>query len=279
MSNQKSVPEQWHIRTLTYRMADALVIVIGWYLACQKFGNEAGEGQALLMTSSILAFHFVGEITGMYRNWRGARVDKEVMCGALTWLVTLPLLVTGIVFFAKTAINLEFLLGWLALSLASMVIVRVALRGIQSALAVRGLNTRSFAIVGVNELSFRVAKNIKDAPEMGLKLVGFYDDRADDRTPRIHPKTGNKIGEIEELVQLARKGEVDTIYITFPMRAEDRIRGVLDRLADSATSVYIVPDIFVFELLHSRWSDIVACLPSSSMCCCGLAFGSSFSSF
>lgn len=137
-----------------------------------------------------------------------------------------------------------------------MVVVRIGLRAIQAALALRGINTRSFAIVGVNELSFRVAKNIENAPEMGLKLVGFYDDRDDERTPGIHPKIGKKVGDIEELVQRARKGEVDTVYITFPMRAEDRIRGVLDRLADSAASVYIVPDFFVFELLHSRWTDI-----------------------
>ena len=71
MSNQKSVPEQWHIRTLTYRMADAAVIVVGWLLACQKFGNEATQTPPLLLAGSILTFHFVGEITGMYRNWRG----------------------------------------------------------------------------------------------------------------------------------------------------------------------------------------------------------------
>jgi putative colanic acid biosynthesis UDP-glucose lipid carrier transferase len=40
------------------------------------------------------------------------------------------------------------------------------------------------------------------------------------------------------------------------MRAEDRIRGVLSKLADSTASVYIVPDFFVFQLLHSRWTDI-----------------------
>jgi putative colanic acid biosynthesis UDP-glucose lipid carrier transferase len=40
------------------------------------------------------------------------------------------------------------------------------------------------------------------------------------------------------------------------MRAEDRIRNVLNRLGDSTVSVYIVPDFFVFELLHSRWTNI-----------------------
>ena len=46
------------------------------------------------------------------------------------------------------------------------------------------------------------------------------------------------------------------IYITFPMRAEDRIKEVLERLSDTTASVYLAPDFFVFELLHSRWTNI-----------------------
>jgi putative colanic acid biosysnthesis UDP-glucose lipid carrier transferase len=40
------------------------------------------------------------------------------------------------------------------------------------------------------------------------------------------------------------------------MRAENRIRGVLEQLSDTTASVYIVPDFFVFQLLFSRWSDL-----------------------
>ena len=40
------------------------------------------------------------------------------------------------------------------------------------------------------------------------------------------------------------------------MRAERRIRNVLARLADTTASVYIVPDFFVFELLHARWTNV-----------------------
>ena len=48
------------------------------------------------------------------------------------------------------------------------------------------------------------------------------------------------------------------------MRAEERIRGVLDELGDTTASVYIVPDFFVFQLLHSRWTDILG-LPAVSV--------------
>jgi putative colanic acid biosynthesis UDP-glucose lipid carrier transferase len=64
------------------------------------------------------------------------------------------------------------------------------------------------------------------------------------------------MGSLDRLVRRARRGNVDIVYITFPMRAEERIRDVLAQLADTTASVYIVPDFFVFELLHARWTNI-----------------------
>ena len=47
------------------------------------------------------------------------------------------------------------------------------------------------------------------------------------------------------------------VFITFPMRAErsDSTSARIE-LADSTASVYIVPDFFVFQMLHARWSQI-----------------------
>jgi putative colanic acid biosynthesis UDP-glucose lipid carrier transferase len=72
----------------------------------------------------------------------------------------------------------------------------------------------------------------------------------------VPAELGSHVGNLDELVEQARQGKVCTIYITFPMRAEQRIRGVLARLSDTTASVYVVPDFFVFELLHSRWTNI-----------------------
>ena len=252
----KSVQEQWHIRTLTYRLADAIVIIVGWLLATASLAPTADQNYALAMTVTILVFHFVGEITGMYRNWRGVTVDKEVMCAFLTWLITLPILVTIVVLIGIPAIEIAFLRDWLLLTLACMAITRIGLRGIQVFLRRRGLNTRGYAIVGVSELAFQLAANIEKTPEMGLKLKGFFDDRNETRTPAIDSRVGQCVGNLNELVAQARSGAISMIYITFPMRAEDRIRVVLESLADSTASVYLVPDFFVFELLHSRWTDI-----------------------
>ena len=37
-----------------------------------------------------------------------------------------------------------------------------------------------------------------------------------------HPRLGDKVGNVQRLVEQATRGEIDRIYITLPMRAEKR---------------------------------------------------------
>jgi putative colanic acid biosynthesis UDP-glucose lipid carrier transferase len=87
-------------------------------------------------------------------------------------------------------------------------------------------------------------------------MIGFYDDRPASRLPEIPADVGLQLGNLDELVASCRNGRIDVVYITFPMRAEARIKDVLARLSNTTASVYVVPDFFVFELLHSRWTNI-----------------------
>ncbi|MEZ6135649.1 MAG: undecaprenyl-phosphate glucose phosphotransferase [Pirellulaceae bacterium] len=84
----------------------------------------------------------------------------------------------------------------------------------------------------------------------------LYDDRSKERWVEAVREESQLLGNLEALVASAKAGAVDTVFVTLPMRAESRIRWLLDELADTTASAYIVPDFFVFELLHSRWSSI-----------------------
>ncbi len=153
--------------------------------------------------------------------------------------------------FARSSI-----ISWSVLTVTMLGLVRMGLRTIASLLVVKGWTTRRCAIVGLNTLGKHLAENARNNPACGMRIVGFFDDRGTQRmldelsVPEMH------LGRIEELVRRAKAGEFDTIFITLPMRAEQRIRQVLEQLGDTTASVYIVPDFFVFELLHSRWTQI-----------------------
>lgn len=241
---------------LLYRLVDAASVAGGLALAAWVIQASAAE-YLLAGAAAIIVHYLVAELAGMYRSWRGVSGDREAFAVVFSWGFAF-LLVAAIGFASgRLAEYPRLLLGvWLLGTAMLMVVGHGLLRTLQRSFWLRGLNTKPCAIVGVTELGIQLAHNIFATPELGLKLAGYYDDRPPERGPQLPPGLKQRIGDIEDLVADARNGFIDRIYITFPMRAEERIRGVLSKLADTTASVYIVPDFFVFQLLHSRWTDI-----------------------
>lgn len=240
-----------------HRLLDAAVICLTVSVALSHTDEVGLPSLLAVAAATILVYHVAAEFSGLYRSWRGSRLRREIACVLLTWSYSMPVLLgIGLV----TKFNAEFSytskLIWVFTTPGLMVAIRIVLRKLQQRLRTHGFNTRSYAVCGVNELGIQLARNIERAPEMGLRLAGFYDDRPKDRTSNLPEEFGSRVGDLEELVHRARRGVVDIVYITFPMRAEGRIRDVLAKLADTTASVYIVPDFFVFELLHARWTNV-----------------------
>lgn len=261
MSSERQINQHASIWSIVHRVLDAVGIVLGIWAACLLAHPFDNPPQLLSAATAIIVYYLLSEITGVYRSWHGVSGEREVACAVGTWVVAMPAVLAlrgARDWFGAPAPPLAPLavVHWFAISACYIAAVRLAIRAVQRTLRAHGLNTRGFAIVGVNELGFQLARNINGMPHLGLKLVGFFDDRPADRIPNIPAEIGKTSGNISQLVDHARSGKIDMIYITFPMRAEDRIRRVLAALSDSTASVHIVPDFFVFELLHSRWTDI-----------------------
>ncbi len=253
----RHIHQQFSLVGSLFRVADMLCVAGGLAIAVNYTAAHSNADFLLPGAVAIIVHYLVSELSGMYRSWRGASVEREMVCTSLAWAVSFTIL--GTIGFATGRLegfSRILLVTWFVATPIAVVISHTILRILQRSFWVRGVNTKAFAIVGVTELGFQLARNIEESPELGLKLAGFYDDRPPDRGPEMPAGMRRRIGGISDLIDDAKAGFVDRIYITFPMRAEDRIRGVLGKLADTTASVYIVPDFFVFQLLHSRWTDV-----------------------
>ena len=240
-----------------YRLLDTAAMATMLWFAL-GFTPGASSDELIIITAvSVLVQIVAAELSGLYRSWRGVRLLGELGCVLLTWAYAAPVLLgIGLVTTYNAHFSYTTKLSWIFGAPVAMAGARFVLRKVLQRLRYRGFNTNRVAVCGLNELGVQLARNIDDAPEMGMRLVGFYDDRPADRTEAVPRDLGHHIGSLDRLVDMARGGAIDTIYITFPMRAEARIRNVLERLGDTTASVYIVPDFFVFELLHARWTNI-----------------------
>jgi len=132
----------------------------------------------------------------------------------------------------------------------------MCVRAILEAMGHRGIGLSKTAIVGSNRLGLEIARNSQASTESGLMVVGFFDDRGDGRRSKLTENLPPFLGDCDRLMEMIGAGDIDTVLITLPMRAEKRIQSVLDRLANTTASAYIVPDFFVFELMHSRWTHV-----------------------
>jgi putative colanic acid biosysnthesis UDP-glucose lipid carrier transferase len=253
------IQQRWSAAGFCYRLVDGVAIVLGLCIASRYAVWMETTYYLLAGAAAMVLFGMVAELSGTYHHLRGVSKRRELVSTLFAWGLTLLLLLAWGYFLDKYTgeYSRKMLLVWFFSAPALMIIFRICIRWLQHTLHSLGYNQRQFAIVGVTELGFQLAKNIEKLPEMGLKLAGFFDDRDDNRNPAIPSEFGERIGDLDELIAQAKDGRVDIIYLTFPMRAEERIRDVLNRLSDTTASVYVVPDFFVFQLLSSRWSDIL----------------------
>jgi putative colanic acid biosynthesis UDP-glucose lipid carrier transferase len=252
----RRIHQQISILGSLYRLADAASVAAGLGLAVWVAGTAQAD-YLLAGAAAIIVHYVVAELGGMYRSWRGVSANREAFAALSAWLVAFAIILS-VGFASDRLIGMpRVLLGiWLLGTALFLILSHGLLRTGQKSFWLRGLNTKGCAIVGVTELGIQLADNLTQMPELGLRLAGYYDDRPPERSAELPAGIRQRIGNIDDLVADARAGFIDRIYITFPMRAEERIRGVLSKLADTTASVYIVPDFFVFQMLHSRWTDI-----------------------
>ena len=236
---------------------DALSIVLGLYLLINWIPATNSKSTIMIALVAIGLFYFSAELVGLYRNWRGITFNKEAATALLAWSATLvSLSVLGQLSIYSTELSSKYLMIWFAITPTLSLAVRIASRWYVRWRQRNNVNTRNYAVVGINDLGLHLVRNVNTTPELGLNFLGYYDDRISERTVELPDEASMKLGKLDELLSAAKRGDVQVIYITLPMRAEERIRGLIEALADTTASVYIVPDLFVFQMLNSRWTDI-----------------------
>ena len=118
----------------------------------------------------------------------------------------------------------------------------------------RGHNLRHVVIVGAGKLGTTVAERLHAAPWAGFAIHGFYDDNP--VLAGTRPAGLPVLGTIDRLLVDIDDEEIDQVWIALPLRAELRIRELIDRLQQTSVQVRFVPDIYNFNLLHHSVSEI-----------------------
>ena len=234
------------------RVLDGLIIWAGMWLSCLLFDVNFGRLYVLAMLVAVASFLFLAQTGSIYGSWRMVPLKEIAARVFQAWFVVAILLV-ALAFFAKASGSYSrfVVVSWFTMTPALLILQRIVVQSLLREMRSRGWNLRTLAIVGSGKNAQKLATWVNESEWMGLKLVGIYDDRKEPRGGRAEI-----LGRIEDLVREAGEGRIDYVYSALPMKAENRIIRIVDALSDTAASVYIMPDSFIFDLMNARWINV-----------------------
>lgn len=242
---------------LIYRGVDSLVILCTLFITYLYTGYYYPEGYLIVGLASIILFSLTSRFTDVYTSWTARPFSEEILHIVSVWLVTYLILIF-IAFITKTSAHFSrvTLISWLLLTPALLVAGRYALRRLFSYLKILGVNNHMVVIAGMTENGLRFARELESNPDLGYQIAGFY---ADDKSP-LYAKVRKHypiLGNYNDLVQDARTGKWDQIYLALPIESKKRIAHIIERLANTATPIRMLPDYFTSNLLKSKYLEIV----------------------
>ena len=239
------------------RVADPLfAIAVGAAAYARYFDTWDLKSQYViaLLAVALLAFAAFPSFK-LYQSQRGISFAEEVRSLFLAWLA---LAVTGGVFLFLTKTGPEISRGWALLWMTggflAHALSRAAVRIVLRALRRRGLNLRHVVIVGAGPHGREIAARVRAAPWSGLVVRGFYDDSCAEGAIDGIPI----LGGVDRIAgDLEQEDPADQVWIALPLRAEDRIREVMNAMRQTTAVVRFVPDIQSFHLLNHSVSEVV----------------------
>jgi len=239
------------------RLIDSAIILFSFTMLAKFNGVELHPELMWMPLLFVVFYNFMAESQDVYRSWRGVYLYKEAGAVLLSWGFAIVLIVFLDILWLKTFWYQEmYVLTWYLFAPLIIVLWHMVARLTLGYFRSKGHNTRRVAIVGATEIGYRMHKVIEQDSFNGMLFCGFFDDRQlAENGRRVTGDELKVVGDIDSMIHLAKKGQLDIVYISLSLAAEKRIKKIVEELADSTVSVFLVPDMFTFNLMNSRWLD------------------------
>ena len=190
----------------------------------------------------------------------------------LGWLAVVGvLLLIGYATKSSEIFSRRALFLWFVLTPPFLLAASFGLQQWLRALLVSSRNARSAVIVGSTKLALELARTLHQRPERGLKLrCVFVDEQCGDQeidgatSAAIRSIAGAEIrirGNVRDYVD---KQRIDVVFIAREMHAPG-VRELLDDLRDTTSSVYLIPDVSLYDLIQARVANVDG-IPVIALC-------------
>ena len=241
----------------TPHVATALLVkvvdltVIAGLLALFVWGRQIPLTTDYVVLAALAAGLFVllGDARHLYRPWLAEAPGRQWLVIGGVWLqVVLILLALAYALkttasFSRTATGL-----WLLAVPLALCGWRLLYRPLYARLAVPLATRRPTLVWGSGAAARHLTHALARQPWLGLELhtARAYTARDADR----------HAAQLQQIERLARRGEVAIVYIALPPAAWRLAQRLIDQLADTTVSVFLVPPLVTGPLTGGRWSSL-----------------------
>lgn len=238
------------------RLLDGFLIFFVYWVGFALHDGEWDTKRILVSVLAAVFFALFGEMKGIYNSWRTSSLADEVRALLSVWLKVVSVLLM-LAFVTKTSevFSRLVVLTWFVVAPIALIAMRLMVRSVLRYGRHHGVNIRTVAIVGNNSAGHRLVKHLDSMSWSGLMVKGIFDNhQSQDSSVNIGNSTYS-LGSMDGLIRKVRAGEIDSVYIALPLQSERLTEELVNQFADTTVSVYVMPDLFISELMHSRWID------------------------
>ncbi|POT59598.1 undecaprenyl-phosphate glucose phosphotransferase [Citrobacter amalonaticus] len=236
--------------SMVQRFSDITIMFGGLWIVCKISGLPFLYMHLLVALITLVVFQMLGGMTDFYRSWRGVKIFTELTLLLQNWTLSL-VFSAGLVAFNKDFDNrLTTWLAWYLLSSLGLVFCRSFIRYGAGWLRNSGYNKRSVAVAGDLPAGQALLDSFRNEPWLGFEVVGVYHD------PKPGGVTSDWAGNFEQLIEDAKASRIHNVYIAMPMCDGAQVKKLVRELADTTCSVILIPDVFTFNILHSRIEEV-----------------------
>jgi len=248
-----SNPLLLELATLLLRVVEAFAVLVSSNIMLAVLGERLGANADAYANATLVGVLFyagLAEVTGAYDLDARFSVRQAWRRVLTTWLsTTLFMLTLSFLFKASEVYSRAWAIGWFVLTAALLCAVRGGAVIWTRRLKRRGLFNQRIAIFGAGPQGDRLAAYIGGHPRLTISLVGFYDDRAEERLPPRSTPLAFR-GALAELTADIRRGEIDQVIVALPWSADARLQTLASALALTPVRVRLAPDLASFAFAH-----------------------------
>ncbi|MDP9140795.1 MAG: undecaprenyl-phosphate glucose phosphotransferase [Pseudomonadota bacterium] len=224
------------------------------WLCVLAYGLEfTAQYQALAILGAMFSFLLLRrfDLLAPWRMGRRGSVGTQVLSA---WVVEIGLLlVVAYVSKSSSSFSRVVFTAWTVITPVTLLIFNFTLRSASRWFAPHMLARRSAVIMFANDSAQVLANSLTESEQ--YQLLGYFDDRNEVRLGTAASIT-ERLGTLASAKRYIMDNAVDVVFVMLSNQGLARSMELIDELGDTTASIYLVPDIALYELTNAIPSEV-----------------------